>query len=140
MKVWKPLVVLALMALAAGAAPVGIAATKAKPVRIRLTGTYSNITYSDDGGDLLGEEIRLFYTGEGVLTALVQITDSTAGEAALEPITAKGNEVDLKFARPLSGVVRIRGRVTQSGFEGELFWASGKPEKIKLKRGKSYWD
>ena len=140
MKFGRPLMALALLALTAGVGPAGIAATKAKPDRIRLTGTYSNITYSDDGGDLLGEEIRLFYIGEGVLTALVQITDSNAGEAALEPIIVKGNEVDLRFSKPLSGYVRIHGRVSQSGFEGELFLPSGKSEKIKLKRGKSYWD
>jgi len=140
MKFGKPLLALALLGLTTGIGPVGFAATKAKPAAVRLPGTYSNITYKDESGDLDGEEIRLFYTGESVLTALVQITDSNAGEAALEPVIAKGNEVDLKFTKPLSGYVRIHGSVSQSGFEGELFLPSGKSEKIKLKRGKSYWD
>jgi hypothetical protein len=129
------------VALAAIGAAVAIASVPAIAAsKVKVTGTFSIITFNKESGDLSGEEVRLFYVGEGEPVALVQVTDSNGGQAGLEAVTVKGDEIDIVFAKALSGAIGLHGKVTAAGMTGALRFPTGAPERFFLKRGKSYWD
>ena len=106
---------------------------------VRVTGTFSNLRYNSEGGDLLGLEILIIPApGDGVgYVALVQLAEGGAPYSALVPVTVTGTHVEFAFPKdgPYNGL-RFSGSVNAKELAGTL--SSGEHE--VLKRGRSYWD
>ena len=106
---------------------------------VRVTGTFSNLRYNSEGGDLLGLEILIVPApGDNVgYVAFVQLAEGAAPYSTLVPATVTGTHIE--FALPKDGPykgMKFSGTVGATELTGS--WSSGNRE--VLKRGKSYWD
>lgn len=105
----------------------------------RIAGTYSSFFYSAEGGDLLGYEVRLIPTSQG-LKAVVQSAQGEAGD--LYVVEVKRNANGISFDIPdLSGKPgRFTGNVVERGLEGTIRLPTGDAEKVFLRRTTSHWE
>jgi hypothetical protein len=105
----------------------------------RVPGIYSDLTYIDASGDLLGMELLIVPTGEGAnsgWSVFVQIAEGGAPYLALVPLQRRGDQIEFNLPDG--------GRYGGEHFQGTLSktellvrWTSGHVE--HLKRGKTYW-
>ena len=105
---------------------------------VRISGIYSNLYYHEEAGDLIGEEIMIIPSKEGY-SALVQIAEGGAPYAALVPVSIKGLKIE--FTLPRDGMysgAKFIGSF-QEGFIVGQFSNGMYGKKVKLKKGKSYW-
>ena len=100
----------------------------------RLTGIYSDMSYIDEAGDVLGTEVFIVYSSKGYF-AIIQVAEGAPSVPAVVPITVDGTKVSFSLPGDLGGG-QFRGQVTERGLSGRF--ADGR-EPWDLKRGKSYW-
>jgi hypothetical protein len=102
------------------------------------TGTFSSMYYNEEGGDLIGTEIRIVYTRKG-FQGTIQDAEGEPDELILFAATIDGdNHFTISYPSPKTGdPVRISGRVTEAGLETKTKWWTGGN---LLKRAPSYWD
>jgi hypothetical protein len=106
---------------------------------LKVAGTFSSLAYNAEGGDLIGYEVRIIPSNEG-LKALVQVAQGDSGKVYLVGVDQKGNV--LSFDVPLSSNVhgRFEGTVSLNGLDGTISYPSGAIEQVSLKRTTSYWE
>lgn len=107
--------------------------------KLRIVGTYSSLAYNEEGGDLIGYEIRVIPTNQG-LKGVIQIAEGDAGKIYIVDVLEKIKIVS--FEVPLASGMRgkFSGQVTNNGLEGVIAYPSGVNEKVLLKRSVSYWE
>lgn len=101
----------------------------------KIAGIYSDLHYSQEGGDLLGMELLVVPTESGY-AAFVQIAEGGAPYTAMTPVGIAGTHVS--FELPPGGAyggVRFTGEWNGSSLV--VTWPAGDVE--TLRRGKSYW-
>ena len=111
---------------------------------VRVSGTYSNLYYNREGGDLLGTEFLIFPSRSATgFSALVQLAEGGAPFAVLVPVSVTGVRVEftipnggLYAGSSFSGTVSRRELVRRWS-SGTAFGGGGEIE--RLRRGKSYW-
>lgn len=105
----------------------------------QVPGTYSSLTYNEEGGDLLGYEVRMIPTNQGI-RAVVQVAEGDAGRIHIVDVVEAAGEVS--FEIPLASGMHgnFNGKVTSNGLEGEITYPSGEHESLLLKRAISYWE
>jgi hypothetical protein len=112
--------------------------------KIRITGIYSDLTYSQEGGDLLGTEIFLVSAQEHGYFAFVQSWAGGTTPPVVVPVQVDGDKVTFAVPAPSIGEGNYEGRISGTGFDGTCRrpLASGgfSEEPIRLKRKKSYWE
>jgi hypothetical protein len=105
----------------------------------RITGTYSNLYFNSEGGDLLGVELRIAATRNGY-QGVLQFAEGVPEDLILVDLQVKGQEIQFvipessPYAGSFSGVVR-NGVLT-----GHFKYKNIGAQDIVLKKGKSYWD
>lgn len=116
-----------------------LAACANPPAPVRIPGTYSSFAYNEEGGDLVGYEVRIIPTRHG-LKAVVQEAVGEPGD--IHVVEVKEAADGLSFDIPLAGErpARFAGKVTTKGLEGKITFSSGAVEQVVLKRSPSYWD
>ena len=101
---------------------------------VKLTGTFSNLEYNEEGGDLLGSEVFIFFAGEHWV-----LYQESIGEP-VEPslVRAKVNGDSIEFTVPDIGGAKktFKGKITKTHLIGKF---SGSKAAVKLARKKSYW-
>jgi hypothetical protein len=105
----------------------------------RITGTYTNMYFNKEGGDVLGEEIKIVHTRSGYQGAL-QFAEGEPEELVI--VEVKVNGANIVFPIPDSDphAGEFSGTVTNEVLQGEFRFKSGGREKVELRKGKSYWD
>jgi hypothetical protein len=105
----------------------------------RITGTYTNMYYNRGGGDVLGDEIKIVFTGTEFQGAL-QIAEGVPGPLMVVQIHANGSTIDfvLPDSSPYAG--QFSGTIENGILKGEFRFKSGGADKVELRKGKSYWD
>ena len=110
----------------------------------RIAGTYSNLSYHEEAGDLLGMEMFIVSEGHGEYKALVQVDEGGLGPVVLVPVQVDGNHISFRLPEPSLGAGSYEGEIAASGFRGTwtLRYMDGTIGKkpIRLKRKHSYWD
>lgn len=100
-----------------------------------MAGIYSDLTYNNEGGDLLGMELMVVPAPTGY-TVFVQIAEGDLQVASVVPLTVTDTRVS--FTLPSGGA--YGGMHFEGQWRGSLMiihLPSGKEE--TLRRGKSYW-
>lgn len=105
-----------------------------------VTGTFTNLRYYQDAGDLVGTEVFIFFAGNSGYFALVQCSPGYPGAPVLVSAEIKGAQV--KFSLPaVSGshcpTASFVGKVTQNDLRGEF---DNDGEVYVLPRRTSYWN
>ena len=102
----------------------------------RPTGTFTDMRYHRDSGDVVGTEVHVVYSRSGYYV----VYQSSEGEPGIPVVVpAKVAGAELEFDVPAS--VDSRGRFTGT-FDAERLTGTfaGSQERVDLKRGSSYWD
>lgn len=105
----------------------------------RLTGTYSDMNYNAQGGDVLGTEIRIVNTRKGY-QGVIQFSEGTPEELVVVDIQIKNDAVSFVVPEPSPYAGEFTGNIRGGVLKGEFRYKSGGSEKVELKKGKSYWD
>ena len=104
----------------------------------KIAGLYSNLTYNDEGGDLLGMEIFVFL-GDKRYYALVQESSGEPSKPHLLPLTLIGEDSIRINYPPGNAIIKLEGTIYQDKLVIRLHFKSHTTEPITLKRGNSYW-
>ena len=114
--------------------PPPVAAEKAPTgASARVTGTFSTLQSLGGGGDMVGVEVTIVGSREGLL-AIVQTADGVAAAPVIVPVAAEGQEVAFPIPGTTGQPMEFKGRVTRQGLTGTL---DGRP--FTLPRRRSYW-
>ena len=116
---------------------VAIAIHAQKPLRI--TGTYSNMYFNEEGGDVSGEELKIVLACKGYQGAL-QFAQGVPSDLVVVDVKVDGTKVTFSIPERSEYPGRFRGIVENGVLKGKFSFANGASEEVKLKRGKSYWD
>ena len=105
----------------------------------RITGTFTNLIYNTESGDLLGTEVLIVPAqgDHGGFVAFVQLAEGGGPYSALVPLKVEGSRIE--FTMPPHGSyagLQFSGLVSTTELVGK--WSSGQRE--VMKRGVSYWD
>ena len=105
----------------------------------RITGTYSNMSYIAEAGDVVGYEIKIVFTGERH-QGVMQIAEGVPGELIVVDIEASGSKISFSIPdnNPYAG--KFTGTVENGWLRGEFNFKTGTKESVALRKGKSYWD
>jgi hypothetical protein len=119
-----------------------------------LTGTYSDLRFNEEAGDLLGTEIRIVVAKDGY-AATLQFGEGGASDLIVVPIhfdfeiapvgesirpTTPESE-GVQFTIPSGEYTgKFKGKVTRKYLQGTFEFTAGGKEQIKLPRKKSYWE
>ena len=129
----KRMIYVCLMMLVFGIASTAGAADNTR--RPKPTGMFSDMTYNDEGGDLLGTEIFVTYARDGYFV-VYQSSEGEPTTPVVVPATISGTSI--KFSVPESTDPRgnFVGTIGLRELTGSF---SGNKEVIHLKRKASYW-
>ena len=130
------IILLGAFALKCDANQVKIGKNRSAP---RLTGTYTDMHYDSQGGDLLGTEIRIVSTRKGLQGAL-QFAEGAPEELVIVDIQIKDSAVSFVVPESSPYAGEFTGTIMNGVLTGEFRFKSGGSNRVELKRGKSYWD
>lgn len=105
----------------------------------RITGTYSDMRYNEESGDVLGAEIRIVATSGGY-QASVQFAEGVPEDLIVADVTVTGNKISFSIPRSYRGGAEFSGVIENHMLIGEFRFKTGGPNKVSLPRRKSYWD
>ncbi|TMI23115.1 hypothetical protein E6H36_11440 [Candidatus Bathyarchaeota archaeon] len=119
----------------------GLPEALGKDREIKYTGTFSNLEYNQEGGDLLGIEIKIVPTRKGYQGA-IQIAEGGPSELMVVDVFFQGDRV--KFQIPSSyksyGGGVFEGTIDSHGMKGRLSFKGGTGDNETSIRRHSYWD
>jgi hypothetical protein len=135
MKKSKALVII--VCLMIFASPHGWTADK----KVKYAGTFSNLEYNQEGGDLLGMEIKIVPTKKGYQGAL-QIAEGGPSELMVVDVSFEKDNVKFEIPKAYSvyGGGVFEGKIDSKGIKGTLRFKETEGEKEILTRGRGYWD
>lgn len=129
--------VAALFASAASAQPTSVKRTSSTAP---VTGTFTNLRYHQEAGDLVGTEIFIFFAGDSGYFALVQCSPGYPGAPVLVPVNVMGTRVSFNLP-VVSGshcpTASFVGKISQKELRGEF---NNDGEAYVLPRRASYWN
>lgn len=108
--------------------------------KIRITGTFSDLYYHEEAGDLLGFEIRIVLTRNGYEGTFQAAQGGPESLILLKNISVKGNTLEFKIPADFSWAGEFIGKISKNRLTGTLTLNNGNKIALVLKRGKSYWD
>ena len=106
----------------------------------QIAGIYTDMRYVAEAGDLLGIEIFIVPSeGAQQYVAFVQEAEGVPTEPVVVPVIQKNGRISI--AAKFNGANwKFDGTITKMAFDGTLTIDAGKPERIHLRRKKSYWE
>ena len=115
----------------------GFAAEK----KLKYTGTFSNLEYNQEGGDLLGMEIKIVPTKKGYQGAL-QIAEGGPSELMVVDVFFEKDNVKFEIPKSYSvyGGGVFEGKIGSKEIKGALRFKGTEGDKEILTRGQGYWD
>jgi hypothetical protein len=107
--------------------------------RPRITGTYGNMYYNSEEGDLIGDELKIVNTKQGY-QGVLQISEGAPEPLILVDVKLTGTNISFSIpdSSPYAG--SFDGKIENGLLKGEFHFKSGGADKVELKKGKSYWD
>ncbi len=104
-----------------------------------ITGTYTNLHFNSEGGDLLGVELRIAVTRSGY-QGVLQIAEGEPGQLVLVNVQVDGNRINFVIPNDNPDAGSFSGAIANGVLTGHFRFKSGGAEDVVLKKGKSYWD
>jgi hypothetical protein len=97
------------------------------------------MTFNREGGDVLGQEIKIVVTNKGYEGAL-QFAEGGPSELVVVSIKIDGTKISFKVPDGSLGAGDFSGSIQNGVIKGTFRFKSGASEDIVLRKGKSYWD
>ncbi len=111
-------------------------AAESQPKPPKLTGTFSSLYYNEEGGDVLGAELRISYTRNGY-QGTFQYAEGSPEALVLVDVHYDKDVISFDIPKPNLWAGKFTGKISDAGITGKIDTLH---EEIRLKRGKSYWD
>ncbi len=105
----------------------------------RVTGTYTNMYYNEEGGDLLGQELKIVLARDGCQGAL-QFAEGGPEQLIVVDITIDGTKIAVSLPDSCPQAGQFHGTIQNGTISGQFVYKTGGSEQVILKKGKSYWD
>lgn len=105
----------------------------------RIAGTYSNLHYIEEAGDLLGEEIKIV-PGSPDYQGAFQVAQGAPEKLIVVDAKVEGPKIRFTIPDSSSYAGEFIGKVENAVLKGQFKFKSGVSEKVELPRGKGYWD
>ena len=107
----------------------------------KYTGTFTSLEYNEEGGDLLGEELRIVLAKKGY-QATLQIAEGEPSQLMVVDVQFDKNKLNFVIpdSYPVYGGGIFEGTIDLSGIRGVLKFKGGGSDPVRWKRGRSYWD
>jgi hypothetical protein len=105
----------------------------------KVAGTYSNLAYNDDSGDLNGMEIKIVPMGDGYLAAIL-VSEGEPQRFEIVKVNIVGTSVTFSVARPESSGFSFSGRLNAKALTGIVRYKQGGQERVSFARRCGYWD
>jgi hypothetical protein len=118
---------------------IGLRGEAAAQASVRITGTYSDMGYVEESGDVIGTELRIVGTSGGY-EATLQFAQGVPDGLIVVVVEASGNKISFSIPEPSNYAGRFTGTIENGVLKGEFRYKSGEAESVKLPRHKSYWD
>jgi len=132
----RPAVIISILVGAA----ILVAGTPASQNSMRITGTYTNMYFNQEGGDLLGEELRIVAVSGGY-QGTFQVAEGEPENLVLVDIKTDGTNITFSVPAVYLESGTFAGTMQNGVIKGNFRRPDGSAgETITLKRGKSYWD
>src|SRR6266852_1007446 len=94
----------------------------------RITGTYTNMHYVAEAGDVIGYEIKIVFTGDKFQAAL-QIAEGVPGELVV--VDVQSDNAKINFSIPSGNCAgQFSGTVENGVLKGEFHFKNGVSEKV----------
>jgi hypothetical protein len=106
--------------------------------KTKLTGTFSNLFYNQESGDLGGVEVKIVYTRNGYQAA-IQFSEGTPSKLVVAEIKFKGHEVYFKVPETIYEG-HFEGQISNDSLKGIFKFTGGGDWEVDLPRKASYWD
>lgn len=106
---------------------------------VRVPGTYSNLEYNEDGGDLAGVELKIIPLERAYQGALI-VSEGEPQPMVLVDVIVRGDEVSFEVPGEDGVAWRFAGRITSTGLLGKISYAEGGVADVSLQRQCGYWD
>ena len=106
--------------------------------RIKYTGTFTNLRYIPDTGDISGQELHIMYTTNGY-QGVFQIAEGAPEPLMLVTIRYQRNQLYFEFGKDKNHG-QFDGKILRTGIKGTLKYDQGGNEEIYMKRAAGYWD
>jgi hypothetical protein len=107
---------------------------------VRVTGTYTDMYYNEEAGDVLGEELKIVDTRGGHYQGALQFADGEPGPLILVNINVSGKHVSFAMPDIDSNGGSFSGTLEKGLIRGDFQFKQGAVKNVVLKKGKSYWD
>lgn len=104
-----------------------------------VAGTYTDLHFNQQGGDLLGTELRIVLTRTGYQGTL-QFAEGGPSELILVNVEVSGNRIKFTIPANSSYAGTFSGVVANGVLKGHFQYSGGGGDDVSLKKGKSYWD
>jgi hypothetical protein len=108
----------------------------------RPTGTFTNLTFDEEAGDLLGLEIKIVPSSSG-FQAAVLVSEGAPSRMVIVDVTVSGRSVSFKVpAQSTAGGTdwRFDGSIDEETLKGKITHATGAKEDVILARRCGYWE
>ena len=106
----------------------------------RITGTYTHMYYNEEGGDVLGEELKIVATQGRRHQGALQFAEGEPGNLLVVNIEVTGDAIRFAVPEGETHAGSFSGTISGDAIHGEFRYANRAVEKVVLKKGKSYWD
>src|SRR5580704_7891330 len=107
---------------------------------VRITGTYTNMYYNKEGGDVLGEELKIVDTPGGHYQGALQFAKGEPGPLIVVDINLSGNRISFAVPDVDSNGGSFSGTLAKDSISGDFHFKQGGIENVVLKKGRSYWE
>jgi hypothetical protein len=104
-----------------------------------ITGTYSNMYFNREAGDLLGVELRIAATRSGY-QGVLQFAEGVPEDLILVNLQVKGQQIQFVIPESSPYAGSFSGVVQNGVLTGHFKYKNIGAQDIVLKKGKSYWD
>lgn len=111
----------------------------AAPPQVKVTGTFSNLHYVPEAGDLVGAEISIVVGGPLRYFAILQCAEGGPSKPVVVPATSRGPSVELGAHNDSEShcpAATYRGTISASGLRGAF---EGTQYPGFLKRTRGHW-
>jgi len=105
---------------------------------VKLTGTFSSFEYNEEGGDLIGTELRIVLTSHGY-QGTIQMAEGSPGELVKISPIFDGLNISFEIKDELYQG-QFKGSYTDHGIEGVIYYVGGGESSECLPRKVGHWD
>jgi len=110
---------------------------------VKVAGTYSSLEYNEEGGDLLGMEVKIVPVSDDRFQGAILVSEGAPAPMILTDVHVSGRSVTFKVPasnRDVDDAWIFQGTLSEKALKGTVTHSSGAKEQVTLLRRCGYWD